>query len=347
MATALGAAMLPSCYDWNLPLISETSEAGGSDASDAAICADAAHVTGFAASVPIYSGEMGPQNIAVDASRVYWYASGASTVRGALKATGSSTPYNVVDTANSPGTSEPHEVLASPPYVYAGGKGNCGCANILRAAPDGSQAQAPFSLWSDHWGNIKRLTLANGYFYALGDGNLKQQSLDGTQQMLIAGGLPPLADEIGSVAANTTVVYWGGAATPLQWMPLAQVGTSTAARTCAPPAGVDATVRDIAADDRDVVWLTAGGFVLASDVACAQGAVVLASGQMQPTRIALDQSHVFWSNAGDGHVMAVELPCGQPTSIAQGVSAYGVAVDSSGVYWSDYGGGTIQYIRRL
>lgn len=80
--------------------------------------------------------------------------------------------------------------------------------------------------------------------------------------------------------------------------------------------------------------------------ACVEGRclITLASGQRRPYSVAVDATHVYWTNQGDGTVMKCALTgCDDhPTTLATGQNnPYGVAVDATHVYWVTYGGGTV------
>ena len=65
----------------------------------------------------------------------------------------------------------------------------------------------------------------------------------------------------------------------------------------------------------------------------------LATGQAQPSLLAVDADSIYWTNAGDGSVVSVPKGGGPTTPIAQGQgSPFGIAVNASGVYWTDQTG---------
>jgi sugar lactone lactonase YvrE len=83
-----------------------------------------------------------------------------------------------------------------------------------------------------------------------------------------------------------------------------------------------------------------------SRVSKAGGAVeVLASGEAQPTQLALDETHVYWTNQGNPGLAGVRRMAkqgGAPELFAPGESPMGVAVDATHVYWCDWGAGKVQ-----
>jgi hypothetical protein len=120
----------------------------------------------------------------------------------------------------------------------------------------------------------------------------------------------------------------------------------------------------IVTDSDGVYWLEDGPCSEDSGV-CASGSVVaafrggaapvtLASGQPGPGWMAVDPTHVYWTNGGNpssfgtGTVMRVEKMGGTPTTIASGQTPSGVAVNATDLYWAndvytgvDGGSGTI------
>jgi predicted heme/steroid binding protein len=66
--------------------------------------------------------------------------------------------------------------------------------------------------------------------------------------------------------------------------------------------------------------------------------VALASGQSNPSYIALDATSVYWTNYNDGTVMKALLGGGAATKLASGQSGpAGIAVDGTSVYWVNQG----------
>jgi hypothetical protein len=82
--------------------------------------------------------------------------------------------------------------------------------------------------------------------------------------------------------------------------------------------------------------------------------VILAAGQSMPYAIAIDETHVYWTNYGDsvdveGSIARVPKVGGEPTTLVSGPLAQpnSIVVDGSDVYWSNYGSGTIARVSKV
>lgn len=68
---------------------------------------------------------------------------------------------------------------------------------------------------------------------------------------------------------------------------------------------------------------------------------LLADGQRNPRRIAVDGAGVYWTNDG-GTVMTAQFGGDAPITLATGQDhPLGIAVDATSVYWTNSAGGTV------
>jgi serine protease len=70
----------------------------------------------------------------------------------------------------------------------------------------------------------------------------------------------------------------------------------------------------------------------------------LVTGQSNPDGVAVDSSHIYWANAGDGTIHEANLDGTSPQTLVTGninSGPRGVAVSSSHIYWADSNSGTI------
>ncbi len=72
---------------------------------------------------------------------------------------------------------------------------------------------------------------------------------------------------------------------------------------------------------------------------CVAGACTvtdIAKGQAGPNQVAVDSTHAYWTNGGDGTVMRAQKKGGTPQKIASGQTAPDfITVDASHVYWTN------------
>ena len=80
----------------------------------------------------------------------------------------------------------------------------------------------------------------------------------------------------------------------------------------------------------------------------------LASGQHDPVAITIDDTSVYWGNAGtqaagyqDGSLVKMALDGGSPIILATGGGGvYGIAVDATSVYWTTQNNSVAAYAGR-
>lgn len=71
-------------------------------------------------------------------------------------------------------------------------------------------------------------------------------------------------------------------------------------------------------------------------------AVTLASGQQNPSALAVDDTNLYWATGSGGTVVKLPLAGGDPTLVASGQGAVGgLAIDATSIYWADYDNGAL------
>jgi hypothetical protein len=167
----------------------------------------------------------------------------------------------------------------------------------------------------------------------------------------------PLPGSPSNIALDSTHVYWGGSDT------IMSVGLDGGTPQTLLASGAGFALC-LAVDANNVYWTTQGPCPSDGGV-CAAGSVfelpldggtpfTLASGQLNPGGITVDQTHVYWVDDGNGTsngaVMSVAIDGGGLVPLAQGLPTNyapaalllpdinGIAVDSTGVYFTTWDG---------
>jgi hypothetical protein len=117
---------------------------------------------------------------------------------------------------------------------------------------------------------------------------------------------------------------------------------------------VDGALASLVVDNSSVYW-TASDTGTIQQVSINGGAVTtLASGLNQPMRVAVDATHVYWTEnaggiAGAGAVRSVPVAGGTVTTLASALnSPYAIVADGSSIYWTELGtNGTDGTIKKI
>jgi hypothetical protein len=287
----------------------------------------------------IACGQNAPVGIAVDSTFVYW--ANGSTLCG-----------------------PDGQVMRHP---ISGGSATVWVDGAVR--PYGLALDASFVYWTDpDYGNIMRRALPIGDLAAIAAGQTSPTgiALDGTYVYWTNGegqvrrALPTGADQI-LVASGQAGVGLAVDATYV-YFTILQAGTVARA-----PVGGGGPVTPVATGlDQPVALVVSGNdlYVAAkgSDATATgailrvgrdgTGLVTLAAGQAQPAWLAVDGTHVYWTNFGtsgafdqDGAVRRAErASSGVPETLYQGSHhPLRIALDATHLYWTNYGTAAANY----
>jgi hypothetical protein len=176
---------------------------------------------------------------------------------------------------------------------------------------------------------------------ALNSTHLYYLSNLGVNRMPLAGGDPSVfapADEGFAVALALTAthVFWR-ADLPGTGSIKAKIMKKSLVDGTSPTALIMSTsVGNLVADSGSVYWTSPGnlGGSVMSVPLTGGTAMVLASDLGQPGSLALDTTHLYWTNGTGARVMKLPIMGGTPTVLASGPKQIGViTVDANSVYW--------------
>lgn len=151
--------------------------------------------------------------------------------------------------------------------------------------------------------------------------------------------------EIGtSIAVDGLNVYVGSSGSTIYW-----ASKASAPRVFKAFAVTQASPVAMVAEGGALYWITDPAGVVSTLAATSPGEnpIILASNQQNPTAIAVDANHVYWTNAGDGTVKRVLKTGGEPEVIASGQKfPTGIAVDDTAAVWTNLDDGTVMISER-
>lgn len=213
-----------------------------------------------------------------------------------------------------------------------------------------------FASWNDEM--VKKVPIAGGPVTTIATGengpcclvlnatDLYYHSTRGIVRLPLAGGTPTALPETYGVgfalALDATNVYWrvdvsGGA--QLLKMPL---DGSSAPVSLVTSSSMGALV----VNGSTLYWTmpagtVAGAGAIAKMPVGGTASTSLASGLNEPSDLAVDGTHVYFTTRQDGNVMKVPVAGGTPTVIASKQKfPSAIVVDGTSVYWTNYGGST-------
>jgi sugar lactone lactonase YvrE len=272
-------------------------------------------VGGVCQPATIASGQIAPFAIAVDPSYIYWTnhaETNGSVVKMPLSggapttmATGLQAPTHItVDTDNVYWTSD--DWRAFNPMLDAGPPSG---GILMLPLAGGTPITLASGLYSPDW-----ITVSGGTLLWDDWGNPEDSSEGSVSQIEARQGASVVTLATGQLsptglAVNATNLYWcnQGDDTP---------GDGVVFALPRPPAGGVASTL----------------------------ATIPESGMSNPIYLAIDTTHVYWTDFTNGVVVAEPIGGGAITTLAKGVAPYGIAADGTNVYWSDWGNGTVMKV---
>ena len=323
--------------------------------TDAANCGSCGHtcVVGSCASgrctvVPIASGVDEPTHVVVGGGWLYWLASGAGKIYQMPLSTGQAKEM-VVQGSSTVGNCDGSltALWANDSWLYW--TAQYVCQRRHGANSDSSQSGTSRGMWSAG-GSSNRLGALTGF----GNNVFNVNLFDAQVQSSDGSGFPFQPTSVqGQIAADAQNLYWFGGKSQ---------GAISIYEHTAP--ALDSTAVElvkgqssgegIAAYDGFVYWTAAPTSVAGAGsimrVSATPGGMVttVASGQTNPSGLAVDSSGVYWTNRyANGAIMRAPHAGGTVVELATGQNgAHGIALDANAVYWTNTEGGEIQMVSK-
>lgn len=237
-----------------------------------------------------------------------------------------------VTVANLPTGSAPYGLFVDDVNVYWT---NSGTGEVMQAKTDGSK---PITLATGQ-GAPEAVVVKDGFAiwtsYAV-DGFMRKAPVGGGNVIDIV--MAPAAVDL-TVAGN--YVYWTRDPDDVQRVPVDGLPEGGAPDLLS----MNTLACGITTDGANVYWVARqDGYIKRSDLDFSNE-TPLAIGDI-PWDIAVDASHVYWTEQGSGKVMMASKVDGSGAKeLASGQNKpQGIAVDGAAVYWANTGGGTISKV---
>ena len=294
--------------------------------------------------VILASEQLHPTEIALDATHVYFAATAASSV---LRVPVKGGAVELLTDGATLGSN----IAIDDAYVYFmnGGYPNGGVARVPKSgAVDAGPTTIATAVFPTaflaidntnvYWtgGRFTGGTILGGVY------DSSKATVNGLGNKLV----PAISAETTTIAVDDTNVYFANVMGRILWVTKSgTVGLLATAQTGA---------TGMLADGKQVYWANGGqGSIVSIDKPVADAGAgplkVLAAGQNQPARIALDDVAIYFSNTGSGTIGS--CPRSGCTDVVRLVASdqaapLGIAVDAVAVYWANSGNGTIMKVAK-